>query len=117
TESRLSVWKAPTATTRATELRQFTPTERVSLTCAAISPSAKFPVAVSGTKEGVVHVWPMPTEDDIRAPIKGHITFVDLNTDATGRNFRVWAEFDNKAQLAPGAAVTLVIDQQQPAAK
>ena len=117
TESRLSVWKAPTATSRATELRQFTPNDRVTLTCAAISPSEKHPFAVSGTKEGVVHVWPMPTESEIRAPIKGRITFVDNNADATARNFRVWAEFDNtQAQLPPGAAVTLVITPVEPAA-
>jgi WD40 repeat protein len=114
-EGRLAVWKAPTAGERAAELRQFVPPEHVSFTCAAISPHPNQHFAVSGSKEGSVHFWPMPTEREMSEPIKGVITFVDPSTDATGQHIRVFAEFDNRreAPLAPGEPVTIVVDPRQ----
>ena len=65
-EGRLSVWRSPIDGARAAELRQFIPKERVSFTCAAISPTdgtispnsptEKLPFAVSGTKDGTVYI-------------------------------------------------------------
>jgi WD40 repeat protein len=109
-DGRLSVWRAPTAGVRATEVRQFKPSQRmVSFTCAAISPRDDNPIAVTGTKSGEIYVWPMPTDKDALR-IRGTLMFVDQNASAT-QQVRIWADFDNRvAKVRPGDAVTLVIE-------
>ncbi len=110
-EGRLSVWGAPSAGARATELRQFVPRRRmVTFTCAAISPRDDRPFAVTGTQSGEMYVWPMPTENEVLR-VKGTLKFVDFGASAT-HQVRIWADFDNKeAKLRPGDAVTVVIEQ------
>lgn len=112
-DGRVSVWRAPIGGNRATELRQFVPSEKlVTFTCAAVSSGEANPFAVTGTKAGEVYLWPMPVEKEI-TKIRGTLKFIDQNSTAS-KQVRVIAEFDNRATgLRPGAAATIVIEQSE----
>jgi WD40 repeat protein len=108
---RVSVWRAPIGGNRATELRQFVPRGHlVNFTCAAVSPFADQPFAVTGTKSGEVYVWRLPSEQEL-VKIQGVLKFIDQTASPAQQQIRVWAEFPNdKAKLLVGTNVTIVIE-------
>lgn len=111
-EGKLSVWRVPIGGSRATELRQFVPRERlVVFTCAAVSPFGDDPFAVTGTKTGDLYVWPMPTEREM-VRIPGVLKFIDQTAAAATRTVRIWADFPNPKDrpLTIGTNVTIVIE-------
>jgi WD40 repeat protein len=110
TEGRLSVWLAPSATARAAEVRRLNPQDRAAVfTCGVISPFVEQPFAATGTQDGTLYLWPMPTLQQLKDElIEGEIKFVDDQTDASSQQIRVWANFDNKTHLVAGGAVTMV---------
>ncbi|HLW67718.1 MAG TPA: HlyD family efflux transporter periplasmic adaptor subunit, partial [Gemmataceae bacterium] len=111
TEGRLGVWLAPGPKVRAAEVRRFNPQDRMAVfTCGAVSPYKQQPFAATGTQDGTLYIWPMPTDSEVLAErIEGEITFVDQETDPSAQQIRVWAKFDNKqAKLLAGGSVTMV---------
>jgi WD40 repeat protein len=111
TEGRLSLWLAPGPKARPAELRRFNPQDRMAVfTCGAVSPYREHPFAATGTQDGTLYVWPMPTEAELKAEyIEGQIRFVDEETDASAQQIRVHAIFNNtKAKLLSGGTVTMV---------
>jgi WD40 repeat protein len=76
-EGRMQLWRTPgrfefrqgnkteVRDLRGFEVRQLVPTERAAVTCAAFAPNGQF--AVSGTKDGYVHVWSLPTRQEVAA--------------------------------------------------
>ena len=64
-EGRLQLWKAPTDGKRGFEFSQFVTSERSPVTSASffdVDENGEVPFAVSGTKDGTVYLWPMPTK-------------------------------------------------------
>jgi WD40 repeat protein len=122
-EGRMQLWRTPTSTSRAYELRQLVTSERLPVTCASFSPKGDF--LVSGTRDGFVHLWAMPERKQlenhrIRVDPQGQplrLTNVDRSLD--GSKLRVTVHLENPptdeyphGRLMPGNRVTLVIEQE-----
>jgi WD40 repeat protein len=114
-DGRLQLWSTPTAASRAYEVRVLSSSERSGATCAAFAPKgvtvAGQEFAVSGTREGQILIWPLPTEKDIaEAPVMGILTLVDSSVEAGARQARIGVEIENSSnRLIPGKQATVVI--------
>jgi WD40 repeat protein len=114
-DGRLQLWSTPTAARRAYEVRVFSSGERTGATCAAFAPKgvkvAGREFAVSGTREGQILIWPLPTDKEIaEAPVTGTLTLIDSSVEAGARQTRIGVEIDNSNNhLIPGKQATVVI--------
>ncbi|MCI0459173.1 MAG: WD40 repeat domain-containing protein [Gemmataceae bacterium] len=121
-EGRMQLWRTPTATSRAYEVRQLVPTERSAVTSAAFSPDGR--LAVSGTKDGYVHLWIMPTAKQLQEhrirldPQQQPLRLANVDRALDGSKMRVTLHLDNPetpefrdGRLRPGNRVTLVIEE------
>jgi len=112
-EGRVQLWRAPTRTRRASEIRQLEGAGRISPTCAAFSPDGKF--VVVGTREQTVLIWPVPNTEELNREITGELTMIDSSVDTSGNQVRVCAELTNlrdaegRHLLLPGGTATMVI--------
>jgi len=121
-EGRLQLWKTPTPGVRGFEARQLFPKETSPATCAAFAPNAgregllaEDSFAVSGTKDGYVYLWQIPTaaEVDAQRIPNAHLTMIERALDAGVKQIRVGVELRNlsaQQRLIPGLPVTIVID-------
>lgn len=124
-EGHLQIWRAPTETARGFAVWTLAPNEkeRFPVTCAAFSPAAGQPgdasFVVSGTKEGYVYLWPVPTADEMNGHRIKNVPVgpVGQSLDATARQVRVGMEIPNpptarhpNGRFLPGRPVTIVID-------
>ena len=122
-EGRMQLWKAPTAAGRAFEVRELATKERARVTCAAFAPdvgaAADGSFAVSGTEDGTVYLWRMPTRQQVEQHrIPGlRLTQVDRALDANARQVRIGVDVRNfvdaqhpYGRLMPGRPVTVVIE-------
>lgn len=122
-EGRLQLWKAPSGAERAFEVRQFATLERGQVTCAAFSSQAGKPgdnsFAVSGTKDGFVYIWTVPTTKEVEShPIENvRVRLVTNILDPTTRQMKIAVDVPNpptpqnpNGRLIPGRPVTIVID-------
>ncbi len=109
----LQLWRWSNGIGRGSELRKLVCTGYAGVTCAAFSPEAKNGFIVAGTRTGNVHLWPMPTEDDLALGYKARITSIDPNRESSGKTVRIYAELDNpadaKMRLHPGTTATLAV--------
>jgi WD40 repeat protein len=142
-EGRMQLWRTPgryefkkgdkaeVRDLRGFEVRQLVPTEHAAVTCAAFAPCGQF--AVSGTKDGYVHFWKLPTREqvaahristnrdplnkagaaDVETPLT--LTYLDQALDAG--KIRIGVEVQNPetpefrhGRLIPGRRVTVVIE-------
>jgi WD40 repeat protein len=114
-DGRLQLWRSPTSAERAFEVRVFSSTERSNATCAAFAPKdatiAGKSFAVSGTREGQVMLWQLPTAKEILdAPVSGVLSY-DNSVEASGRQARILVEIENSNnRLVAGKQVTVVIN-------
>jgi WD40 repeat protein len=114
-EGRLQLWHVPTPSGRAFEVRVLSPGDRSGTTCAAFSPAGVTvegkAFAVSGTREGQVLLWPLPTAKQVEeAPVAGTLMMVDTALEPGARQARVGVEIDNADnRLNPGKQATVVI--------
>lgn len=107
-EGRLQLWRAPTASTRPYEIRQFVTRERAQSTCAAFAPDGSF--LVTGSKDREVLLWPLPPRREIEQLITGVVTRMERAVESSSRQVRIWAEVENAdGRLLPGATVTLAV--------
>jgi WD40 repeat protein len=106
---RLQLWRAPTATTRAAELRQFI-WSSAQATCAAFAPDGTF--AVTGTQDHRVLLWAMPSPKEVEARLSARLTLVEKSLESKDRQVRVWAVVENPDWLIPGGQATMVIPPQ-----
>jgi WD40 repeat protein len=110
-EGRLQLWKAPTENSRGFEVRQLTTVERQSVTCAAFGqPGSGF--AVTGTRDGNVYYWTLPTQSEIdnHRIEDARISVVAQVLDQT-RQVPIRIELRNSdGRLKPGRPVTIVIE-------
>jgi len=114
-EGVVQLWRAPTGEARGAEIARLVTRGASTPTCAAFSPLADNGFLVVGTRKGEVHVWPLPSDTDVRAELKAKVTHVEDAIESSGRTVNVLVDFvnrktaDNKHLLRPGSAVTLVI--------
>jgi WD40 repeat protein len=114
-EGRLQLWTAPTADSRAFEVRVLSPADRAGATCAAFAPAGVTlqgrAFAVSGTREGQVLIWPLPTDKEVaEAPVTGTLTLLDTSVEAGARQARIGVEVNNAdGRLVAGKQATVVI--------
>ncbi len=120
----LQLWRLPEVEQgHPTELRRLVIPIEGKPTCAEFIPPRKdrTGLVVVGTDTGHVHVWRMPTEEEINFDLKGTITYIDADVESDGR-VRVWAEVENTVPgwfkpyaegrdyfLRPGTAVNIVV--------
>lgn len=117
-EGRLQLWKTPSRQERGYELRQLVTREKSPVTCAAFFPDAGLAqkigsYAVSGTKDGNVYLWSMPSHEDVvnyRLPAR--LTMLAGAVDAGTRQLRIGVEVPNgENRFLPGRPVTIVIER------
>jgi WD40 repeat protein len=113
-EGRLQLWKAPTDGKRGFEFSQFVTSERSPVTSAAffdVDANGEVPFAVSGTKDGTVYLWPMPTKDEVRTHRIENVTMSQISQSLDSRQIRIGVEIPNfDGKLIPGQPVTIVIE-------
>jgi WD40 repeat protein len=121
-EGRLSLWKTPTPEDRGYQVRELVTStkERSAINTAAFGPAGKH-FAVTGSKDGYVHLWALPDAE----AVKNHRIFVDANGDPLhldlveqaldGNKTRVVVNVQNpqdeqhQERLLPGQRVTVVV--------
>ena len=113
-EGRLQLWKAPVDGARGYEFSQFVTSERSPATSAAffdVDDMGEVPFAVSGTKDGTVYLWPMPTKSEVRTHRIENVTMTQISQNVETRQIRIGVEIPNTdGKLIPGQPVTIVID-------
>jgi WD40 repeat protein len=115
-DGRLQLWKTPTAAQRGFELRQLVTSEKQDVTSAAffdpLPGSDDVSYAVSGTKDGLVYLWPLPTRKEIDEHRITDVTVTLINQAVETRQFRIGVEVPNteSRKLLPGQPVTIVIE-------
>jgi len=127
-EGRLQLWKAPTDGSRCFEVRQFKAKESGAVTCAAFgidstlketgAEDAESVFAVTGTRDGQLHLWAVPGKEKVAKKLYGTVSLVDANVDASTGQARVWVDVENKdGALKPGDSVTVVVEPSTKSAK
>jgi WD40 repeat protein len=128
-DGRLQLWKAPTETARAFEVRQFTTDEKGSATCAAFAPLARYNLpgigqrsfAVSGSGNGDVYLWLLPTPGEVASHRIENVkvSLLAKNLDPNTHQARIAVEVPNptspqfpNGRLIPGRAVTVVLGEE-----
>ena len=101
-----NLWKTPTQAERGYELRELVTKDRVSITSGAFA-GGNLCFVITGSKEGFVHVWPMPQQ----AEANGHLIFSDASNKelrldlveqgSSAGKTRIAINFDNP-QLSSG---------------
>lgn len=115
-EGRLQLWRAPSDATRGFEVRQFATEQRSAVTCAAFAPATggagETAFAVSGTKDGFVYLWPVPTKQEVdNHPIPNVPVRLSRSVEAGSRQIRILVEVPNPTgRLIPGRTVTIVME-------
>ncbi len=119
-EGRLRLWRTPTEKPYSYEVRQFIPKESSPATCAAFGTDANLATAgakdaertfaVTGTKDGQIYLWAIPTKDLADQKLKGKVSLKELFIEPSTRQARLWVEIDNKdGLLTPGETTTVVV--------
>ncbi|MEI7685329.1 MAG: hypothetical protein WCL32_09900 [Planctomycetota bacterium] len=112
-EGRLQLWKAPTDGKRGFELSQFVTSERSNVTSAAFFDPNKegdAPFAISGAKDGVVYLWPLPSRADVQNFGIQNVELTQISQNVETKQVRIGVNVPNDGRLIPGQAVTIVID-------
>jgi WD40 repeat protein len=118
-EGRLQLWKAPAEGQRGFEFSQLVTSERSPVTSAAFFDAgaggeSKF--AVSGTKDGTVYLWALPTRVQLRSHRIENVKLTQISQNVETRQIRIGVELNNPdlanpdTRLIPGQPVTIVIE-------
>jgi WD40 repeat protein len=122
-DGKLQLWKAPTDGSRCFEVRRFKAKESGSPSCAAFGIDSTLPetraedadrvFVVTGTMDGLLHLWAVPGEEQVNKKLTGEISLRDASVDPSTGQGRVWVDVDNQNMLLkPGDSVTIVVDPQ-----
>jgi WD40 repeat protein len=103
-EGALQLWRAPSATRPAAELRQLVRPDALP-TCGAFAPDGSF--VATGTRNREVLVWWMPSPEEVEQRLTARITLVEPFLDAHAGQARLWAEMKNPGYLLPGNTATM----------
>jgi WD40 repeat protein len=103
---RIQLWRAPGEGARSAELRQYM--WGSAATCAAFAPGGK--LAVTGSADHRVLVWPLPESVEVEKPLAGQLTYVEEFLDTSLRRLTIRATVDNRGGwVLPGSAATIVV--------
>jgi WD40 repeat protein len=122
-EGRVQLWRAPTDGSRSYEVRQLKAKDSGPVSCAAFGVDTTLPetraedaerfFAVTGTRDGLVHVWAVPGKEHVANKLKGKVSLRDAFVDPSTGQARIWVDVDNKDdRLRPGDSVTVVVEPQ-----
>jgi WD40 repeat protein len=104
---RLQLWRAPTVTNRAAELRQLLWISGTA-TCGAFDPSGNF--AVTGTSDHRILVWDLPKKEESEKPLPAQLTYVEDFLDTGLKKLNVRATLlEAKDWVIPGSSASLVV--------
>lgn len=112
TDGRLQLWKAPTDGKRGYELSQFVSSDRSAPTSAAFFDpvNGDSPYAVSGGKDGIVYLWPIPSKNDVKSFGIQNVELTQISQNVETRQIRIGVNVPNDGRLIPGQTVTIVIE-------
>jgi hypothetical protein len=111
----MQLWRAPAEAQRGFEVRQYVTDERAAVTCAAFAPAAAngSQFAASGSKDGFVYLWPVPSKQEVdthrilNVPVK----LLAKNVEFGSGQVRLGVEVNNEeGRLTPGRPVTIVFE-------
>jgi WD40 repeat protein len=114
-DGRMQLWRAPAEAQRGFEVRQYVTDERAAVTCAAFAPAAAngSQFAASGSKDGFVYLWPVPSKQEVdthrilNVPVK----LLAKNVEFGSGQVRLGVEVNNEeGRLTPGRPVTIVFE-------
>jgi WD40 repeat protein len=123
-EGRMQLWRTPAAGTRGYEVRQYAAESRSPITCATFSPQAGIKgigFAVSGNRDGHVHIWDVPDRDSVRKhqlasqPDGRPLTLDLFDPGMEGSKMRIAINVQNvsaehpRGRFSAGERVTVVI--------
>ncbi|MFO0929610.1 MAG: hypothetical protein U0736_21700 [Gemmataceae bacterium] len=103
---RLQLWRAPTASNRAAEVRQLLWSSGT-VTCGAFDPAGGF--IVTGTSDHRLLVWAMPSKAEAEKPLPGELTYVEDFLDTSLKRVTVRAMLKNPGWVIPGASATVAV--------
>jgi WD40 repeat protein len=107
-EGRMQLWRVPDNGRRGQELVQLIPPERSQPTCGAFASNGQF--LVTGSKDRLVHVWTMPTAEEIDEKLEAEVMHIEPAVESGGRQVRIRADIANpNNRLLLGDTVTMVI--------
>jgi hypothetical protein len=87
-------------------LRQFLWTSPV--TCGAFGLDGNF--IVTGTQDGKVLLWTMPSKEEIDKHIPGKVVLAEPALDGSSLQVRLWVELEEvPSWLMPGSSATIVV--------
>jgi WD40 repeat protein/biotin carboxyl carrier protein len=107
------IWRAPANGSRGTILRRLAVGPGSEPTCAAFAPDGSF--AVTGTQDGKVLVWGVPSDKEIKREITAKIGWVSRSIESSKGMVPIYAEdleIPDGVKLFAGETVTLVITPQ-----
>jgi WD40 repeat protein len=111
-EGALQLWRTPTDTTRACELRLLVSADRSAVTCASFAPDGSF--LVTGTRDRQVMVWALPGAAEIDRQFPAQLTLVEQAVESNARQVRICAELPNpENRLVPGTSATMIINPEE----
>lgn len=114
-EGVLQLWRWGGGAGQGAEAKKLVCDNYVGASCAAFSPTARDGFIVVGTRKGDVHLWPIPSEEELATRFTARITHIDPSLESSGKARRIFAEFKNpddaKLRLRPGTTATMVIPQ------
>ena len=88
--------------------------ERSPVTSAAFfdpDESGEVKYAVSGTKDGIVYLWQVPTKEEVRTHRIENVTMTQISQNLESRQIKIGVEIPNvDGKLIPGQPVTIVIE-------
>jgi WD40 repeat protein len=129
-DGRLQLWRAPTGSARVHEVRQFVPKDSTSpATCASFGTDTNLSelvkpensvragardahdtFVVTGSKDGLIHFWAIPSAAMVEKKLMGTITLRDRYIEPSTRQGRLWVEVPNEeGELLPGETATIII--------
>src|SRR5262249_36240363 len=66
--------------------------------------------AVTGAKDGSVHLWAIPSKDLVEKTLWGKISLKDRHIEASTHQVRLWVDVANEdGDLIPGETTTIII--------
>jgi WD40 repeat protein len=107
---RLQLWRAPSAKVRAAELRLFA-WSNGNVTSGAFDPNGTF--AATGTSDGRVLVWAMPSKAEAEKPLPAQLSYVEEFLDTSLKRVAVRATLENPGWIIPGGGATIVVPPRQ----
>ena len=81
------------------------------MTSGAFDPNGSF--AATGTTDGRVLVWAMPSKAEAEKPLPAQLSYVEEFLDTSLKRVAVRARLENPGWIIPGGGATIVVPPRQ----